>query len=168
VHAHYDYEALRERLGDARVEGPMTTGHATVFPNFSYLPVNGSIRVWHPKGPDRMEVWAWTLVDRSMPDEVKDAQRLYNLRTFGPTGIFEQDDGENWSECQATAHGFVSGSMTLNYQMGLGLEAEDGVHPGTTGRLYTDGAARGMYARWRDLMNTPAWHETPESDEKDT
>jgi hypothetical protein len=30
----------------------MTTGHATVFPNFSYLPVNGSIRVWHPKGPD--------------------------------------------------------------------------------------------------------------------
>jgi 3-phenylpropionate/trans-cinnamate dioxygenase alpha subunit len=115
-----------------------------------------------------MEVWAWTLVDRSMPDEVKDAQRLYNLRTFGPTGIFEQDDGENWSECQATAHGFVSGSMTLNYQMGLGLEAEDGVHPGTTGRLYTDGAARGMYARWRDLMNTPAWHETPESDEKDT
>jgi len=35
VHEHYDYDALRERLGDARVEGPMTTGHATVFPNFS-------------------------------------------------------------------------------------------------------------------------------------
>ena len=29
----------------------------------------------------------------------------------------------------------------------------------TTGRLYSDGAARGFYARWRDLMNTPAWHE---------
>ena len=56
VHKWYDYDRLRERLGDARVEGPMTTGHATVFPNFSYLPVNGSIRIWHPKGPDRMEV----------------------------------------------------------------------------------------------------------------
>ena len=53
VHDWMDYDALRERLGDARVEGPMTTGHATVFPNFSYLPVNGSIRIWHPKGPDR-------------------------------------------------------------------------------------------------------------------
>ncbi|MDO0916767.1 aromatic ring-hydroxylating dioxygenase subunit alpha [Streptomyces sp. DT2A-34] len=166
VHDWYDYDALRERLGDTRVEGPMTTGHATVFPNFSYLPVNGSIRVWHPKGPDRMEVWAWTLVDKSMPDEVKDAQRLYNLRTFGPTGIFEQDDGENWSECQATAHGFMSGSITLNYQMGLGLQEQDGVHPGTTGRLYSDGAARGFYTRWRDLMNTPAWHENPENPEK--
>ena len=161
VHGYYDYERLRARLGDARVEGPMTTGHATVFPNFSYLPVNGSIRVWHPKGPDRMEVWAWTLVDASMPDEVKQAQRLYNTRTFGPTGIFEQDDGENWSEVQATARGFMSARLTLNYQMGLGLDGEDGVHPGTTGRLYSDGAARGFYTRWRDLMNTPAWHERP-------
>lgn len=85
VHEWLDYAALRQHLGDARVEGPMTTGHATVFPNFSYLPVNGSIRIWHPKGPDKMEVWAWTIVDKSMPPEVREAQRLYNLRTFGPT-----------------------------------------------------------------------------------
>ena len=52
VHEWTDYAALRERLGDARVEGPLTDGHATVFPNFSYLPVIGTIRVWHPKGPD--------------------------------------------------------------------------------------------------------------------
>jgi 3-phenylpropionate/trans-cinnamate dioxygenase alpha subunit len=159
VHEWMDYEALRSRLGDARVEGPLTTGHATVFPNFSYLPVNGSIRVWHPKGPDRMEVWAWTIVDRSMPDEVREAQRLYNLRTFGPSGIFEQDDGENWSECQAIAHGFITNGVALNYQMGLGSEREDGRYPGTTSELYSDAAGRSFYARWRNLMNTPAWHE---------
>ena len=102
VHDWMDYDALRERLGDARVEGPLTNGHATVFPNFSYLPVNGSIRIWHPKGPDEMEVWAWTIVDKSMPEEVREAQRLYNLRTFGPSGIFEQDDGENW--CGVPGH----------------------------------------------------------------
>lgn len=65
VHQWYDYDGLRERLGDSRVEGPLTNGHGTVFPNFSYLPVNGSIRVWHPKGPDRMEVWAWTVHGRA-------------------------------------------------------------------------------------------------------
>jgi 3-phenylpropionate/trans-cinnamate dioxygenase subunit alpha len=25
--------------------------------------------------------------------------------------------------------------------------------------LYSDAAARYFYARWRHLMNTPAWHE---------
>ncbi|MFF3984566.1 SRPBCC family protein [Streptomyces sp. NPDC001797] len=159
VHKWTDYDALRERLGAARVEGPLTNGHATVFPNFSYLPVNGSIRVWHPKGPDRMEVWAWTIVDKSMPEEVREAQRLYNLRTFGPSGIFEQDDGENWSEVQAVSHGFITGGVALNYQMGMGSERHDGRHPGLTSELYSDAAGRAFYGRWRELMNTPAWHE---------
>ena len=137
----------------------MTTGHATVFPSFSYLPVNGSIRVWHPKGPDKMEVWAWILVDKSMPDEVKDAQRLYNLRTFGPSGIFEADDGENWSEVQAISHGFVTNNVPLNFQMGIGSEREDGTYPGQTSELYSDAAGRGFYRHWATLMNEPAWHE---------
>lgn len=160
VHRHYDYDALRERLGDARVHGPMTTGHATVFPNFSYLPVNGSIRVWHPKGPDEIEIWAWTVLDKAMPPEVREAQRLYNLRTFGPSGIFEQDDGENWSEIQAISRGWRTNTIPLNYQMGLGTETDDGVHPGSTSALYSDAAGRRFYQRWAELMNTPAWHET--------
>ena len=132
VHEHVDYDALRERLGDARVEGPLTTGHATVFPNFSYLPVNGSIRIWHPKGPDKMEVWAWTIVDKSWPEEVKEAQRLYNLRTFGPSGIFEQDDGENWSEVQAISHGFITN--------GVAAELPDGPRFRARGRHCTPAA----------------------------
>lgn len=159
VHEYYDYDELRRRLGDARVEGPMTTGHATIFPNFSYLPVNGSIRVWHPKGPDEMEVWAWTVLDKGMPEEVRNAQRLYNLRTFGPSGIFEQDDGENWSEIQAISHGWRTNKVPLNYQMGIGSEHDDGRHPGETSELYSDAAGRRFYSRWAELMNTPAWHE---------
>lgn len=159
VHEYYDYNQLRQRLGEARVEGPMTTGHATVFPNFSYLPVNGSIRVWHPKGPDQMEVWAWTVLDRSMPEDVRNAQRLYNLRTFGPSGIFEQDDGENWSEIQAISRGWRTNTVPLNYQMGIGSEQDDGRHPGSTSELYSDAAGRRFYGRWAELMNTPAWHE---------
>lgn len=160
VHEYYDYEFLRERLSPEQVMGPLTNGHATVFPNFSYLPVNGSIRVWHPKGPNKMEVWSWTVLDKSMPDDVRRAQRLYNLRTFGPSGIFEQDDGENWSECQANAHAFMVGNTALNYQMGLGTETQRDDYPGTTSGLYSDAAGRGVYRRWRELMSTPAWHET--------
>ena len=89
-------------------------------------------------------------------------RRLYSRwasRTFGPSGIFEQDDGENWSEVQANAHGFITNRVALNYQMGLGSEREDGRHPGMTSELYSDAAGRSFYARWRELMNTPAWHE---------
>ncbi|WP_151640397.1 aromatic ring-hydroxylating dioxygenase subunit alpha [Corynebacterium sp. 11A] len=159
VHEYYDYEFLRDRLSPEQVTGPMTNGHGNVFPNFSYLPVNGSIRVWHPKGPNKMEVWAWTVLDKSMPEDVKKAQRLYNLRTFGPSGIFEQDDGENWSEVQANAHGFMIQGTALNYQMGIGTEKHNEGFPGTTSELYSDAAGRGFYRRWKELMNTPAWHE---------
>ena len=165
MHKWTDYDALRARLGDARVDGPLTTGHATVFPNFSYLPVNGSIRVWHPKGPDKMEVWAWTIVDKSMPEDVREAQRLYNLRTFGPSGIFEQDDGENWSEAQAISHGFVTNGVALNYQMGIGSETEDGTSP----RRHDLRALQRrcgtvlLRAAGSELMGTPAWHEVSDS-----
>lgn len=159
VHEYYDYDFLRERLSPEQVMGPMTNGHATVFPNFSYLPVNGSIRVWHPKGVNKMEVWTWTVLDKSMPDDVAQAQRLYNLRTFGPSGIFEQDDGENWSEAQSIAHGFMVSETLLNYQMGLNQEQKRESWPGTTSELYSDTAGRNLYRRWRELMNTPAWHE---------
>jgi 3-phenylpropionate/trans-cinnamate dioxygenase alpha subunit len=43
--------------------------------------------------------------------------------------------------------------------MGLGSEREDGRYPGTTSELYSDAAGRSFYARWLNLMNTPAWHE---------
>ena len=106
-----------------------------------------------------MEVWSWTVLDKTMPDEVKRAQRLYNLRTFGPSGIFEQDDGENWSECQANAHAFMVSNTALNYQMGLGTVREELGFPGKTSELYSDAAGRALYRRWRELMSTPAWHE---------
>ncbi len=97
---------------------------------------------------------------RSGAAEVKEAQRLYNLCTFGPSGIFEQDDGENWSEVQKISHGFITNGVPLNYQMGIGRDVEDGLHPGTTSELYSDSAGRAFYAAWHAKMNTPAWHES--------
>lgn len=159
VHAATDYAGLRERLGDERVEGPLTTGHATVFPNFSYLPSIGSVRVWHPKGPDKMEVWTWTIIDKALPEEAKQAQRVYNLRTFGPSGIFESDDGENWSEVQAISGGFVTNNTALNLQMNIGNDKKDDIFPGITSDLYSDSAGRSFYGKWARVMDTPAWHE---------
>src|SRR5215469_11362043 len=72
----------------------------TVFPSFSFLRVGSRpFRVWHPRGPDKTEVWSWVYVDQAAPPHVKEAVRLAGMRGFGPSGSFEQDDMDNWQEC---------------------------------------------------------------------
>jgi len=34
-----------------------------------------SLRVWHSKGPDSIEIWAWAFTDRASPSDVKEAIR---------------------------------------------------------------------------------------------
>ena len=110
-------EMLEERLGESRMR--YVRGHQTVFPNFSYLS-NGTMRVWQPRGPGEIEVWAWGAVPAMAPPEVKEALRVNILRTFSPSGLLEQDDGENWNEIQKVLRGRVAWSHPLNARMGLG------------------------------------------------
>jgi phenylpropionate dioxygenase-like ring-hydroxylating dioxygenase large terminal subunit len=154
-----------ERLGAARAQN-MRGCHATLFPNFSFLPGINTMRVWHPKGPGEMEVWAWTLVDKSAPDDVKEAQRVGTLRTFSASGLFEQDDGENWSEIQRVLRGHVAKQAPFNNQMGLGHEWDDDPdYPGTVNRVYCEMAARGFYGRWAEMLSGASWEELAASAE---
>src|SRR5205814_3770285 len=93
---------MGDRLGPRLDLGKPIAG--TVFPNFSMLrPTSRTIRVWHPRGPEKTEVWAWIFVDKAAPPEVKKALRLAGARVFGPGGTFEQDDMDNWQGCTQTA-----------------------------------------------------------------
>lgn len=151
-------EAAREHIGEVAASGPIGC-HATVFPNFSFLGAFRVARVWHPRGPDRMEVWSWVLVDRAHSPELKAAWRRFASVTFGPTGTFEQDDGEIWDDCQKVAQGRVARQVPLNYQMGLGRDTQDHpLYPGRVNHVYSDNAARGFYERWLDLMGRPNDH----------
>ncbi len=157
--AWYQGPHLKEavsRLGDTR--GSRTFGgHMTVFPTFSFLPGIQTLRVWHPRGPGEIEVWAWGLVDRDAPPEVKDAVRLGVLRTFSAAGIFEQDDGENWLEIQKVLRGYMARRQTLNIQMGLGHErTDDPDFPGLTNNVYGEMAARRFYTRWAEMISGEA------------
>jgi len=149
------FEEARARLGDHRAA--RVSGHNTLFPNFSWLNGTNTIRVWHPRGPNQIEVWAWVLVDSKAPDEVKNAFRRSAVRAFGPSGMLEQDDGENWVEIQKVMRGSMAQSSDLCYQMALGApeQSVEGVG-GHHGPLFSDMAARNFYRRWAELMNTPA------------
>jgi biphenyl 2,3-dioxygenase alpha subunit len=145
-------EAVR-RLGEVRGR-QMFGGHMTVFPTFSFLPGIQTLRVWHPRGPGEIEVWAWGLVDRDAPPEVKEAVRLGVLRTFSAGGIFEQDDGENWLEIQKVLRGRMARRQKLNITMGLGHGRTDHPDfPGNVNNVYGEEAARGFYRQWAQMIS---------------
>ena len=152
-----------ERLGDLRAKGMGGGGHYTIFPTFSFLSVNRTMRVWHPRGPGEMETWSWISVPANATQEVKEAIRRLSLRAFTPAGLLEQDDGENWNEIQKVLKGWMARQRPFNAQMGLGhskIEA-DGL-PGRTSYGFTEDAARHFYQRWVNLLAAKTWSHLEE------
>jgi phenylpropionate dioxygenase-like ring-hydroxylating dioxygenase large terminal subunit len=150
---------MQRRLGERLQLGKPIAG--TVFPNFSILrPTSRTIRVWHPRGPDKTEVWAWIFVDKAAPPEVKRALRLAGARVFGPGGAFEQDDMDNWQGCTQTARGAVARRAFLSYEMGLGHERFDAdLGAWASDYRYSESNHRRFYRRWAQLMVAESWGE---------
>jgi len=154
---------MRRRLGPRLDRGKPIVG--TVFPNFSLLrPTSRTIRVWHPRGPDKTEVCAWIFVDKAAPSEVKKALRLAGARVFGPGGTFEQDDMDNWQGCTQTGRGVVARRYPLNYGMGLGRERfDEDLGAWASDYRYSESNHRGFYRRWAQLMAADSWAEVAEN-----
>lgn len=155
--------ATTERLGVARAG--IEAGHMTLFPNFSIFGGMGTIRVWHPTAVDEMELWSWVMVPAAAPEKVKREWWTAAQSTFGVGGIYESDDGANWTSIQRSLKGVMARRTPLNLQMGFGdMRRDDPAFPGTVSpTLYNEGPARGFYQRWIDMMTLPSWPEIAES-----
>jgi hypothetical protein len=127
----------------------------TVFPSFSFggSDFARSIRIWHPHGPGEIEVFAWCLVDKDAPTDVRDATRKAIVRfVSGPAALSEQDRSEIWQESTIASRGVVARRYEFNYQMGLGHDRFHEELPGTVGKLRSETNQRGFYRRWAELM----------------
>jgi phenylpropionate dioxygenase-like ring-hydroxylating dioxygenase large terminal subunit len=151
------YRRLKEKLSErqARV---FALGHGNVFPNFSFNDFS-SLRqtgfyLWHPKGPDKMEVWQWCAVDRAAPKIIKERSRLDFSRGQSATGFFGQDDSENFEQVTEATRGFIAQQRHFNYQMGLGHEGEVKAEgfPGCFGPHLSEHCQRNFYRYWADLV----------------
>ena len=152
---------LEQRLGGrSQLINPIV---GTTFPNFSMLRATSrTFRVWHPRGPDKTEVWSWVYVDKAAPAHVKEAIRLAGVRGFSPAGTFEQDDMDNWQECTLTCRGAVSRRMALNTQMGLGRERfDDGLQAWASDFRMSESNHRQFYAHWAKVMVAEDWAAVP-------
>jgi len=151
--------SVRERLGPHRSR--LRIIHAGVFPNLSLVPLFWTVRVTHPISPGRSEIWSWVIVERDAPEEAKQAIRQTYVLSFGPGGIFEQDDGEMWEHITRGAEGPQARKHPLNLSMGLGHDGDVAGFPGTAGVGATELNQRGYYRRWRETMAVGLDREVP-------
>ena len=151
-------DKARDRLGDIRARAIGAISSCTVFPNFSFLPGQNTFRVWHPRGPGKIELVVWTLVNKSAPEHIKELYRKGVMMTFSPGGVFEMDDGENWEYSTRVNQGYVTRQQPLHYALGLGTADLERDLPGHVHRgSLNDANQRLFYTRWAEFMQYDNW-----------
>ncbi|MBM2812817.1 MAG: benzene 1,2-dioxygenase [Chloroflexi bacterium] len=151
---------VEKHLGAFRARG-VDPINGNIFPTFSFINIQRNIRVWHPKGPDQVEIWMWNLVDKAAPPEVREFHRQSYVRNLGPGGLVEVDDELNWSQCTAASRGTVARRYPMNYQMGIGREPLDEDYAGRPHKAPTEAHIRGFYKRWAQMMDANSWAQIP-------
>jgi len=154
---------VAERLGEFRSKLIGAISSFTVFPNFSFLPGQNTVRIWQPRGPHKIELFTWVIVNKNAPQDIKDKWRRGAMMTFSPTGVFEMDDGENWEYCTKTSRGVVTRYQDLYVGLGMHTRLDDSELPGNVfkGQL-NECNARAFYQRWKDLLQAPTWADVPD------
>ncbi|REE06608.1 ethylbenzene dioxygenase alpha subunit [Paraburkholderia sp. BL27I4N3] len=156
---------VARRLGEIRSKMIGSISSVSVFPNLSFLPGQNTFRVWHPRGPGKIELHTWTIVNKSAPQEIKDRWLKGTMMTFSPSGVFEMDDGENFEFSTRTNAGFVTRQQSLYMGLGRETKLEGSSLPGNVYRNQVNEANhRAFYQRWRDLLEARDWSEVPQRD----
>jgi phenylpropionate dioxygenase-like ring-hydroxylating dioxygenase large terminal subunit len=152
---------------------------ATVLPNLTFVHnwpiVNAeglivpfvSVRLWQPVSATETEVLSWFAVDREAPDWYKAASYKAYIMCFGTSGMFEQDDVENWTSITQVSKGMMAERLNLHSRMGLkrdGTTVSQPIEWPAPGRAYTgfgEYNQRALLGIWGDLMS--AGEAGPES-----
>ncbi|HET6523090.1 aromatic ring-hydroxylating dioxygenase subunit alpha [Sphingopyxis sp.] len=148
---------VQERLGPTRAS--FSRANMLVFPNLFINSGSRDLMVRHPRGPGEIEISKTVLVSKADAEEVQHAQVRAANRHFGPAGMFEQDDGENWSSSTEAASGAVSSDYDLNFSMGVDHAAfiypEDA--PPLLNTLTNEHGQMWMYRAWAEFMDAEDW-----------
>ncbi len=152
-----------DRLGKLR--GSQLWGsqiNITIFPNLQFLPGLNWLRVYHPKGPRRIEQWSWAMVENDMPESVKQMILDNQCLTFGLAGLFDNDDGDNLAACTELSGGWRTSQMDVYANMALGRSGSRAGFPGDIAAgLVSEHNQRYFYRRWQEHMTAASWSEVP-------
>jgi 3-phenylpropionate/trans-cinnamate dioxygenase alpha subunit len=160
---YFEFDPTWRDTPQAKAElGPVGTnvaGHPNIFPT-TWATGSPQISLRIPRDPNHTEIWWFTFIDRKLPRENRDFLVMMANRIFGPAGVLEQEDGENWAQATAQTRGVASRRMKHMLNMGIGrgkIIKEGGLSriEGFTseyGQLWT-------YYSWAQWMKGLNWDE---------
>ncbi|MFP6806764.1 MAG: Rieske 2Fe-2S domain-containing protein [Pseudomonadales bacterium] len=155
-------DKAREILGPV---GVRSRGHPNIFPNL-WITLGGTqacLRI--PCGPLETELWWFTFSEKSMSPEAQRDLIQGATHIFGPAGLLEQDDGENWSHSTRGSIGTVTGSRTAKIIMGKGKDKviHDPSGQSSIETVINEHAQRWLYQSWQEWMKADSWEDLIEN-----
>jgi hypothetical protein len=118
-----------------------------------------SLRTWVPRGPDKVEVLYWCMVERDAPEAYKAQMRRATIQVYTSSGLIDQDDAEAWSGTQRVIGGAMAQSRRSTYRGLLGIRqppdwpAGGLVHDGPS----SDDNQWNWWMRYREFMTSRVW-----------
>ena len=150
------YAEAAGRLGSFRA-GKIQLGNHSLFPNGVL-----GFRLAHPRGPLETEFWHFALLEKDLPDELKTALRRASGNYNGVTGLFEQDDMDNWRGVTKGSRSSLARNYGQRLSMGVGHEGRHPDYPGIVSERYvSENNQRHFYRRWEEFMNADSWTDIP-------
>ena len=148
---------MRKELGPV---GSRALGHPNIFPNL-WVALTNQVCLRIPRGPFETELWWFTLIPKGLPEAARRETIYMANHVFGPAGLLEQDDGENWSHSTRGAKGTVTKRLPLNYQMGRGHDrvTHDPSGQSAIETVVNEHGQRWTYQAWQEWMQSESWQE---------
>ena len=114
-----------------------------------------------PKGPAKTEIWWFCLLQKELSAAERQARLTNANHAFGPAGMLEQEDGENWGESPRGAIGTISRRWPLNYSMNLGRGTviDDETGPPRVETRINEHAQVWLYRAWAYWMGADGWDQ---------
>src|SRR5262249_17997574 len=121
-----------------------------------------SLRI--PLSPNKTEVWWFTFVEKKLSPDMRKMVIAGASHSFGPAGLLEQDDSENWAQSTVQTRGVGSRRIPQLLKMDLhrgNVVKEHGVAriEGTT----SEHAQLWLYHCWTQWMKGLSWDELQSS-----
>lgn len=148
---------VREQLGPV---GTRAFGHPNIFPNL-WVSITRQICLRIPRGPFETELWWFNYLPKDLSESELRQTNFAQNHIFGPAGLLEQDDGENWSHSTRGAMGSFSRTLPINLSMGIGLDsmAEDPSGQSRIETVVNEHGQRWNYQSWQEWMLADSWQE---------
>jgi phenylpropionate dioxygenase-like ring-hydroxylating dioxygenase large terminal subunit len=147
---------VADALGPAGID---VAGHPSIFPT-SWVTTTMQLSLRIPRSPSRTEIWWFSFVPRELPPEFRKVVVRIQNHLFGPAGLLEQEDGENWNQATLQTHGLASRRTKHLLNMGLGrgkVIKEHGLARIET--LTNEHAQLWTYHAWAQWMKGLDWPE---------